>query len=389
MIYKEEESTQTNDDVIVLSQEESEETSFFSTNDTLMIEMDMRLTKQQWERMEESGKVKKRKALRDVAKYWTNGVVPYELQPGTFTSSDAAQIRAAIADYHSLTCIKFRRANGNDRRKIRITSGQGCWSNIGMLSRGQQISLARGCRRKSTILHEFGHALGMFHEQSRPDRDSYITIRFGNVLKSMAYNFNKHGNDRINTYNVPYDYHSVMHYGQTAFSMNGKPTIITKDKSKQYLIGTAKGLSFRDIKVLNLMYKCGAKCNLKAKDCPGEGFVGKNCKCLCPGSPIKICGDTSVKPDKKCNDMHGSCSYWAAKGQCNKYPGFMLKNCRRSCKACDSDASPIPIPKCVDMNKYCPHWARKKYCFHYRYKKYMKANCKKSCRMCVRGKFDK
>lgn len=84
------------------------------------------------------------------------------------------------------------------------------------------------------------------------------------------------------------------------------------------------------------MYKCGKKCTLKDKDCPGEGFVGKNCKCFCPGNPIKQCGGTTVKPDKKCTDMHGSCSYWAAMNQCQKFPGFMLKNCRRACKMCDN-----------------------------------------------------
>jgi hypothetical protein len=68
--------------------------------------------------------------------------------------------------------------------------------------------------KKSIIIHELGHAIGFHHEQTRPDRDSYISVYLGNVPASVRYNFQKYTWSVINSYGVPYDYRSVMHYGR-------------------------------------------------------------------------------------------------------------------------------------------------------------------------------
>ena len=52
---------------------------------------------------------------------------------------------------------------------------------IGQQPSGQWLSLGNGCLHKLIVAHEFMHALGFFHEQSRPDRDSYVTINYNNI----------------------------------------------------------------------------------------------------------------------------------------------------------------------------------------------------------------
>ncbi len=62
------------------------------------------------------------------------------------------------------------------------------------------------------MTHEIGHALGLYHEQSRPDRNNYVTVVTSNIDPTSLFNFNMIDTALISTYNIPYDYGSVMHY---------------------------------------------------------------------------------------------------------------------------------------------------------------------------------
>ena len=62
-------------------------------------------------------------------------------------------------------------------------------------------------------MHELGHSLGFHHEQSRPDRDDYVTIKWRNVQNGYEFNFQKYNREVIPESGVPYDYGSIMHYG--------------------------------------------------------------------------------------------------------------------------------------------------------------------------------
>ena len=57
-----------------------------------------------------------------------------------------------------------------------------CWSYIGRIGGRQKISIGGGCEWDGIVLHEMFHALGRWHEQSRPDRDNHVDIIEENII---------------------------------------------------------------------------------------------------------------------------------------------------------------------------------------------------------------
>lgn len=62
-----------------------------------------------------------------------------------------------------------------------------CWSLVGNRQMGlQELSIGANCDRIGTIQHEFLHALGFWHEQSRSDRDDYVTIVWDRIQSGQS-----------------------------------------------------------------------------------------------------------------------------------------------------------------------------------------------------------
>ncbi|XP_058065456.1 astacin-like [Anopheles bellator] len=184
---------------------------------------------------------------------WPNNLVPYKIDTTAFTAAQQNSIVSALQQIELVSCVRFK-ARTTEKDYVIVTGAYtGCWANLGHLGGMQTVNLQpNGCMSRGTIIHEFLHALGFVHMQSASDRDFYITVNWSNISADKASNFNLYSSNVIEDFGIPYDYDSVMHYSQTAFSANGLDTITTKQSG--VTIGQRVGLSYKDIKRLNFLY---------------------------------------------------------------------------------------------------------------------------------------
>jgi hypothetical protein len=102
------------------------------------------------------------------------------------------------------------------------TSGQ-CEALEGYLAVPAQRMWGSTTCTVGTILHEMGHVVGLWHEQSRRDRTSFVTVDYDNVIKGSWGNFEP-PTDNFAVL-AAYDYASVMQYPSTSLTRNGAPVI--------------------------------------------------------------------------------------------------------------------------------------------------------------------
>ncbi len=175
---------------------------------------------------------------------WPNCTVPFTIDPGL---PNQARVTDAIAHWQANTGFRFV-ARTTETDFVTFRPSTGCSSSVGRRGNQQFVNLEAGCTTGNTI-HEIGHTIGFWHEQSREDRDAFVTIHWDKIQPGFEHNFNQHITDGDDV--GPYDYGSIMHYPRDAFSIDGSDTITPVDPAAT--IGQRTALSPGDIASANVM----------------------------------------------------------------------------------------------------------------------------------------
>uniref|UniRef100_A0A8C7Y9V9 Metalloendopeptidase n=1 Tax=Oryzias sinensis TaxID=183150 RepID=A0A8C7Y9V9_9TELE len=180
---------------------------------------------------------------------WAQGVIPYTISMEL--AHRQSEIKEAFSMLTSTTCIRFQERT-YEANYLDIKDGDGCASYVGCSGGAQSVYFGSTCS-VGNLCHELVHAVGLYHEHTRYDRDQFISVLWDNIKPGKQGNFDVKMGD---TLNLPYDFGSIMHYGTSYFSKDGSPTI---QPNEGVNIGQRKRLSQLDIQKINRLYRCGSK----------------------------------------------------------------------------------------------------------------------------------
>jgi hypothetical protein len=185
---------------------------------------------------------------------WPRGASGLFEMPIVIESDPDGNVQAAILAFNEQLAGFMRavpRTNEPDYVAFTLsaTDGSGaCSSSVGRVGGRQIIQGSHFCGT-GTLVHEMGHALGLWHEQEHADRNAYIQFNLNNLDPARASNFATSASQRSAT---PYDFGSIMHYSATSFARQGQPVMETIPPG--IAIGARNAYSAADVEGIKRLY---------------------------------------------------------------------------------------------------------------------------------------
>ncbi|CAH1645124.1 unnamed protein product [Spodoptera littoralis] len=210
-------------------------------------------------------------------KVWPDGLIPYYIDVVSFSDKILRdQIRTLLNWLNSKTALSFQELpvppEGGDTRWVFFSNrrGQmGCSDHSiqNFTTTGVQlVHVGYDCLR-ADLSEAILSLVGIPAQHTAPDRDEYIKVIEENILPEKRYLFKKLNNNEWLFDDVDYDYRSASHFDTHRYSMNGRATIVVRDRDDDNIGGQSK-MTKSDLEKIRMLYNyIVKKISRKIPDC--------------------------------------------------------------------------------------------------------------------------